>query len=72
MKIIIVHIDLLEELEKNFDELTDQEVLDLCDTDKECNLHDVFYDMDGLASAWNCEEIFIPSHSYMRVINEEE
>jgi len=70
MKIYVVSIDLLEGTDKKFNELTDQEVIDLCAKDADGEYHDVFSDMTELSAHWNTEEIFYPSHSYMRVIKE--
>lgn len=66
--IYIVNCDaeLLEE--KEFNELTDEEIKEMYDAgsdyvDRYDNLHE-------LAANWNSDEIFYPSNSYMRIIEE--
>lgn len=70
MKIYIVHVDLLDDIEKQFGELTDQEVIDLCEKDEDRENHRVYCSMEEFAADWNNDEMFYPSHSYMRVIKE--
>ena len=70
MKIYIVHTDMLEDNGKHFDQLTDQEVIDLCEKDEDMVNHDVYESIEELSANWNTEEIFYPNMSYMRVINE--
>lgn len=71
MKIYIIHIDLLQDIDKQFRELTDQEVIDLCAKDKDGEYHDVYESVEELSAYWNTEEVFYPTSSYMRVIKEE-
>ena len=71
MKIYIIHIDLLQDIDKQFRELTDQEVIDLCSKDEEREHHDVYETAEELSAYWNTEEVFYPTSSYMRVIKDE-
>ena len=69
--IYIVHIDLLEG-EKNFRELTDEEVINLCKKDKS-GRHIICEDLKQLESIWNDNDIYdmlYPDDSYMRIIDE--
>lgn len=70
MKIYIVHADLLEQFDKSFYEMTDEEVVALCESDTERQYHDCFESIEALSGAWNTEEVFSPYCSYMRVIND--
>ena len=70
MKIIIVSIDLIDRMsDKDFYELTDEQLLDLCKRDKDCIGHDI-YTPEELQDAWNSEDIFFPTSSFMRIIND--
>lgn len=71
MKIYVVNVDLLENVSKPFNKLSNHEVIDLCEKDENREHHDVFNSIDELSAHWNTEEILYPSHSYMRVIKEE-
>lgn len=71
MKIYIVDLVLLEDIDKHFYELTDEEVIKLCEKDKAHNGHDVYNSIEELSGYWNSDEIFAPNNSYMRVINDE-
>lgn len=69
--IYIVHTDLLEG-EKNFRELTDEEVINLCKKDNS-GRHIVCEDLKQLERIWNgedIEDIIYPENAYMRVIDE--
>lgn len=68
MKIIIIHTDLLPE-DRLFGDLTDEEVLQLCEQDDHL-LHDEYESVEELEANWNIDEIFYPTSSYMRVIND--
>lgn len=67
MKILIVHTDLLPD-DKHFNELTNDEVLQLCKQDN--FLSDIYESVEELAANWNTDEIFSPLNTYMRVIND--
>lgn len=72
MKIIIIHTDLLPD-DKHFGDLTDEEVLQLCEKDRNelsNMLHDEYESVEELEANWNTDEIFYPTSSYMRVIND--
>lgn len=56
--------DILDE--KEFNEISDKEILDMYDAGSD--YVDCFEDLHDLASAWNAEEIFYPTRSYARVI----
>jgi len=65
MKIYIVHEDALEG-KKHFPEFTDEEVVALS---KEVPEYvDVYDNVEHFAHAWNNEDIFYPSSSYIRFI----
>jgi len=70
MKIYVISIDLLENADKSFSEMTDEEVVALCAKDMGMKDHDVYDSAEELAVNWNSEDIYYPSHSYMRVIEE--
>lgn len=71
MKIYIVHHDLIDETGKAFQDISNEELIALCEKDEENDLHDVFDSIEELSANWNTEEIFYPSSSYMRVIDDE-
>ena len=71
MKIYIIDADLLEDIEKDFHELTDKEVIELCEKDKYGDQHDVYDSIEEMSAYWNSDEIFYPTNTYMRVINDE-
>ena len=66
MKIIIVHIDLLPE-DKYFADITDEELLQLCEQDD--FLCSVYESVEELSANWNSDELFDPSFSFMRIIH---
>ena len=70
MKIYICHTDLLGEIDKHFNELTNEEVIRLCNKDKDMMLHEEYDSVEELSAYWNSDEILYPSDSYMRVIND--
>ena len=70
MKIYVISIELLENVDKSFSEMTDEEVVALCKKDTGMKDHDVYNSVQELAANWNSEEIYYPCHSYMRVIEE--
>lgn len=70
MKIYIVHEYLLDEIDKTFDKLTDEEVINICNNDTLNEWHDVYESVDELSAYWNTTELFYPSSSFMRVIND--
>lgn len=72
MKIIIIHIELLADTEKHFNDLTDQEVLDLCAQDKDMENHSVYDSVEQLSADFNTDEMFDSHNAYMRVIQEQE
>ena len=65
MKIALIHTDLLPEV-KDFDELTNEEVLELCE--KDSMLSTIYNSIEELESDWNSDYIFDPSFSFMRII----
>lgn len=66
--IYIIHCDLIED-DKSFNELTDEEVVKLCENDKDGFRHYVFEDIHELAKVWNIDENIDSCYSYMRVID---
>jgi len=70
MKIYICHIDLFEHTDKHFQDLTDEEVIQLCKDDESMELHDEFDSIEEMSAHWNSDEMFAPLDSYMRVIND--
>ena len=56
--VYVIHVDLLDEMEKPFNEMTDEEVIALCKTDKDCENHDWFESVEDFAAAFNTEECF--------------
>lgn len=68
MKIYVVHIDLLEDVDEIFQQLSDEEVVKLCEKDTNLENHDVYDTIEEFVAAWNTDEIFPPNSSYMRVI----
>ena len=70
MTIYVLSIDLLENTDKLFSEMSDEEVVALCKKDTGMKDHDVYNSVQELAANWNTEEIYYPSHSYIRVIEE--
>lgn len=70
MKIYVISVDLLDNVDKSFGEMTDEEVVALCKKDTGMKDHDVYESVEELAANWNSGEIYYPSHSYMRVIEE--
>ena len=68
MKIIIVHFDLLPE-DKNFEDITDEELLQLCEQDTEWELHSEYDSVEELSAYWNDDELFSTSYSFMRIIH---
>ena len=67
MMIYIVHVDAFDS-EKTFRDLTNEEIEKMYDEGSE--FIDCYNSIDELAAAWNCDEIFYPNMSYMRVIND--
>jgi hypothetical protein len=67
MKIIIIHTYLLPD-DKHFNELTDEEVLQLCNDPM---LYDEYESIGELAANWNSDEILYPTSSYIRVIDDQ-
>ena len=68
MKIIIILANLLPD-DKYFEDITDEELLQLCEQDTEWEKHSEYDSVEELAANWNSDELFYPSYSYMRVIN---
>lgn len=66
-RLYLLHADLIPE-DKDFYELTDDEVIELCKKDEDGFLHDIFEDFYEIAERWAGETIFDPDFSYMRVI----
>lgn len=75
MKICIISEQLLDRSvlsNKCYEELTDEEILSLCENDQE-GIHNVFESVKDLADSWNCEgveDLIWPENSYMRVIED--
>lgn len=69
--IYIVNISLLEDVEKHFNELTDEEVIALCKKDEESLNHDVYYSIEELQANFNTDEMFPSTSAYMRVIKDD-
>lgn len=66
--IYIVNSDIFNENDKPFEEMTNEEIIALSERDP--LLVDIYDDIEHLADAWNCDDMFYPSNSYMRVIND--
>lgn len=69
--VYVIHVDLLDEVEKPFGELTDEEVIALCKTDKEKENYDWFESVEAFAAAFNTEECFSQNMAYMRIIDDD-
>ena len=54
--------------EKDFNEITDEEIKEMYDAGSD--YVDRYDDIHELAANWNTDEIFYPSNSYMRIIEE--
>lgn len=67
MKIYIVHIDAWEG-DKPFHELTNEEIEKMYEEDT--TFISCYHSIEELTANWNSDEIFYPSSSYMRVIND--
>ena len=71
MKIYVVSVDLIPE-DKHFNDLTDEEVVNICDEDNKNGgwMHCKYGSIEEFAAYWNLDEILYPNMSYMRVIND--
>jgi hypothetical protein len=73
MSIYIVHQNAIPD-GKIFEDMKDEEIIALFveeRKERKCCLFINKYDgIEELASEWNCDEIFYPSDSYMRVIDD--
>ena len=71
MKIYIIHTEILPD-DKQFNELTNDEVVAICneDTNDGGFYHSEYDSVEELAAYWNTDEIFYPNMTYMRVIND--
>lgn len=69
MKIYIIPSEIANQADKSFEELTDEEVLDLL-KDKSIYDYDLFTNLKDFQDAWNDERMFSNFTSYMRVIND--
>jgi len=67
--VYVIHVDLLDETDKNFNELTDEEVIALCKADKKGKNYDFFESVEAFAAAFNTEECFSQGVAYMRIID---
>ena len=80
MKIYIFTLALLDKYGKEYGyidddanfvpKMTDDEVIEMCELDKDCEEHNVFNSIEEMTKAWNDEEIISPARAYMRVIND--
>lgn len=68
MKIYIVSIDAWDD-ERQFNEIPDEEIEKMYEKG-DFLMIDRYDSIEELASYWNTDEIFYPSSSYMRVIND--
>lgn len=68
MKIVIIHTDLLPD-DKYFGDITNEELLQLCEKDTDWELHSEYESIEELSANWNSDELFNPSYSYMRIIH---
>ena len=66
MKIYIVHIDAYDE--RSFHLIPDEEIEKMYEEDS--TYISCYHSIEELAANWNSDEIFSPSFSYMRVIND--
>jgi hypothetical protein len=57
-----------EENDKPFDEMTDEEVLELCKKDENGIYHSIYDSIEPLQDDWNNGVLFFPDFSYMGVI----
>lgn len=69
--VYVIHVDLLDEMEKPFNEMTDEEVIALCKADKDCENHDWFESVEAFAAAFNTEECFSQNMAYMRIVDDD-
>lgn len=56
--------------EKHIQDMTDEEIKELCAKDKDADNHDIYDSVEELSANWNTDEIFSPFNSYMRIIND--
>lgn len=68
MRIYIISDDAEILEEKSFNEITNDEIVDMYDAGSDSV--DCYESVEELAAYWNSDEIFYPSSSYMRVIND--
>ena len=68
MKIYIINENAKALKEKCFNELTNEEIEKMHETDRYCV--DCYESVEDLAANWNSDNIFYPWASYMRVIND--
>jgi hypothetical protein len=54
---------------EDFDKVSDERIAEMVNSGKYEDIFDVFKSPQHMANAWNIEEIFYPSHSYMRIIS---
>ncbi len=69
--VYVIHVNLLDGIEKPFNELTDEEVIALCKADKNGDNHDWFESVEAFAAAFNTEECFSQNMAYMRIIDDD-
>lgn len=70
-KIYIISANIIDDVEE-FCEMTDEQVVAMCENaplEAGERQYDVYETTGELAGAWNSEQIFTPSCSYMRIIN---
>lgn len=66
--IYIVNCDIFNEVDKDFFDMSDDEIVAL--SKRYPLLVDIYESVEHLSSAWNNDDIFYPSNSYMRVIKD--
>ena len=69
--VYVIHVDLLGEMEKPFNEMTDEEVIALCKADKNGDNHDWYESVEAFAAAFNTEECFSQNMAYMRIVDDD-
>ena len=68
MKIYCIHIDLLEGINKKFNEITNEQLMSLC-ADAEYGTDYWVMDLNELVGNWN-QDALDTSSTYLRIINE--
>jgi len=75
MKIYLIDFDINvddnEYMLGDFDDMSDKEIIELCEKDIYGNFHDVYNGWKQFMNSWNSDNIYYPNNAYMRVIDED-